>query len=106
MKIGRLFLLVSVVVTIGAVGYFAYATYSAPCSDSDTDGLDDCQELDFYALDPFNPDSDGDGFKDGEEIDNGYSPHQGERTRLEGRDTDGDGLSDALELAFGSLLNS
>lgn len=42
-------------------------------SDVDNDGLSDYFELK-YGTDPSNPDSDGDGHKDGVEIDNGYNP--------------------------------
>lgn len=42
-------------------------------SDVDNDGLSDYLELK-YGTDPLNPDSDGDGYKDGAEIDRGYNP--------------------------------
>jgi hypothetical protein len=42
-------------------------------SDSDNDGLSDQMEI-FYKTDPNNPDTDADGYKDGEEVINGYSP--------------------------------
>lgn len=41
--------------------------------DSDQDGLSDAIET-LYKTDPNNPDSDGDGYKDGDEIANGYDP--------------------------------
>ena len=41
--------------------------------DSDNDGLDDRLE-EALGTDPNNPDSDGDGFKDGDEVKNEYSP--------------------------------
>lgn len=41
--------------------------------DTDNDGLVDFLEK-FYSTDPSNPDSDGDGFQDGEEVQNEYSP--------------------------------
>lgn len=41
--------------------------------DSDYDGLLD-QEENVYGTDPNNPDTDGDGFKDGDEVKSGYSP--------------------------------
>ena len=37
-------------------------------ADSDSDGLDDCAEVEL-GTDPENPDSDGDGFTDNEEVD-------------------------------------
>jgi len=41
--------------------------------DSDQDGLPDEKEP-MYGTDPGNPDTDGDGYLDGEEIKNGYNP--------------------------------
>jgi hypothetical protein len=41
--------------------------------DSDDDGLSDDMEA-FYKTDKNNPDTDGDGYKDGEEVENGYDP--------------------------------
>ena len=53
-------------------------------NDFDKDGLSDRMELNFHTnLD--NPDTDGDGYKDGDEIANGYDPSQGERSVLEKR---------------------
>lgn len=42
-------------------------------SDHDKDGLSFYQEM-VYGTDPENPDTDGDGFSDGEEIQEGYNP--------------------------------
>jgi hypothetical protein len=42
-------------------------------NDPDEDGLSNRDEQ-RYGTDPANPDSDGDGFLDGEEVDNGYNP--------------------------------
>ena len=59
--------------------------------DSDNDGLTDARELELD-LDPFNPDTDGDGLLDGEEVRQyGTDPRN--------RDTDGDTLSDGTEAA-------
>lgn len=41
--------------------------------DVDRDGLSNQQES-IWNSDPFNPDSDGDGFKDGEEVNSGHNP--------------------------------
>lgn len=41
--------------------------------DSDNDGLNDYDEI-FYQTDKNNPDSDGDGYMDGDEVSNGYNP--------------------------------
>jgi hypothetical protein len=42
--------------------------------DTDGDGLFDGEEVKVYKTDPLNPDTDGDGFKDGAEVKNGYDP--------------------------------
>jgi PKD repeat protein len=47
--------------------------------DLDDDGLTNAEEFDYYDdkgiyLNPWNPDTDGDGFDDGDEVDNGYDP--------------------------------
>ena len=42
--------------------------------DTDNDGLSDVDEIYKYKTDPNNPDTDGDGYLDGEEIVNGYDP--------------------------------
>ena len=42
--------------------------------DSDRDGLPDEAEINIYHTDPHNPDTDGDGYLDGVEVNNGYNP--------------------------------
>lgn len=42
--------------------------------DSDKDGLNDIGEANIYHTDPNNPDTDGDGFTDGNEVKNGFNP--------------------------------
>jgi outer membrane protein OmpA-like peptidoglycan-associated protein len=59
--------------------------------DTDGDGLKDGEEVNTYKSNPLNADSDGDGLKDGEEVKKyGTNP-----TLL---DTDGDGLNDGEEV--------
>lgn len=43
-------------------------------TDSDDDGLGDYEEIWEYETDPSNPDTDGDGYSDGDEVRAGYSP--------------------------------
>jgi len=42
--------------------------------DSDNDGLYDREEVKVYKTDPLNPDTDGDGYTDGGEVDANYNP--------------------------------
>lgn len=73
--------LITLAIVAGA-GYWVYTTVTSPVApdtntntsvDTDHDGLTDAQER-VYGTDPHNPDTDGDGYKDGEEVKNGYSP--------------------------------
>ncbi|PKL57500.1 MAG: hypothetical protein CVV34_07170, partial [Methanomicrobiales archaeon HGW-Methanomicrobiales-5] len=50
-------------------------------SDLDQDGLSDAWEIKFRT-DSRNPDTDGDGYKDGEEVDRGFNPAEGGDVRL------------------------
>ena len=43
--------------------------------DSDGDGLFDREEVKVYKTNPLNPDSDADGFTDGQEVAGGYNPN-------------------------------
>ena len=43
-------------------------------ADSDGDKLSDYDEVKTYGTDPLNPDTDADGYLDGEEVLNGYNP--------------------------------
>lgn len=45
----------------------------SPDADADHDGLTNREES-YWNTDPFNPDTDGDGFKDGEEVASGHDP--------------------------------
>jgi hypothetical protein len=71
--------------------------------DSDSDGLSDIQEAKYFT-DPNNPDTDGDGFLDGDEVKNDYSPHIGGMKKMHEFDYDKDGLNDWLERWFGSSI--
>lgn len=59
--------------------------------DTDSDGLNDWEEMNEYNTDPLTADSDGDGLSDGEEV-NEYN------TDPNNADTDGDGLQDGAEV--------
>lgn len=45
-----------------------------PGIDTDGDHLLNYEEIEIYHTDPRNPDTDGDGYKDGEEVFKGYNP--------------------------------
>ena len=66
--------------------------------DGDDDGLPNSVET-AYAADPQAPDTDGDGYKDGEEVRNGYNPNTPGSVRL---DSDGDELLEHEECQWGT----
>lgn len=74
--------------------------------DSDNDGLSDEQEIDIYRTDPNKADTDGDGYADGAEVKNGYSPLNPEKVKLKDSDYDNDCLSDDLEIKFKTDLTN
>jgi hypothetical protein len=51
--------------------------------DSDNDGLSDNQEINIFHTDPNNPDTDGDGWNDGEEVAAGYGPNDPSDKKLQ-----------------------
>jgi hypothetical protein len=57
-----------------------------------------------WQTDSNNPDTDGDGYLDGVEIKNGYSPHVGKKVRIYDFDFDQDRLSDWHEYWFKSNI--
>ena len=61
--------------------------------DTDGDGVSDGDEVHKYHTNPLSPDTDGDGLPDGEEIRLGTNPTN--------PDTDGDGIPDGIEVALG-----
>ncbi|MFH0955731.1 MAG: L,D-transpeptidase family protein [Candidatus Falkowbacteria bacterium] len=74
--------------------------------DSDNDGILDEDEIKIYKTDPFNSDTDGDGYSDWLELNNGYSPHNPKPVKLEDNDNDGDRLPDRMELNFHTDLTN
>ncbi len=74
-------------------------------SDTDQDGLADGDEVRIYHTNPLEADSDHDGFGDGEEIKSGFSPLLPGK-KLAETDNDKDGITDSIELALGTDLNS
>lgn len=89
----------------GVDNYPLLITDFALLADADGDGLNGYQEITGVAnpygnepTNPANPDSDGDGIPDGEEVIPGLD---GQVTNPNSDDTDGDGLPDAWEIYFG-----
>jgi hypothetical protein len=69
--------------------------------DTDGDGLSDGDEVNTHMTDPLDADSDGDGFEDGFEVDNaasGFDPLADDSSE----DPDGDGLINSEELIAGT----
>jgi len=81
-------------------------TDASLCTDSDEDGLTSCDEINIYHTDPNKADTDGDGFKDGLEIQNNYSPLHAEKKKLVEVDSDEDGLIDAWEIKLGTDIKN
>ncbi len=75
-------------------------------ADTDGDGLDDGEEYMGYGTNPLDTDSDDDTYSDGEEVDAGSDPLDASSVPYVEPDTDGDGLSDAYEMATGSSASS
>jgi len=74
---------------------------SAQALDTDGDGLTDEQEINIYHTNPNDPDTDTDGFEDGIEIKNNFSPLVAGKKIYEA-DYDEDGLSDGAEFNLGA----
>lgn len=74
--------------------------------DTDADGVPDKDEIEIYKTDYNNFDTDEDGYSDFVELNNGYSPHNFEKVKLEDNDYDNDGLSDRMELNFHTDLSN
>jgi len=68
MKINKLLIILSAMLVV-------LPLTSAYAIDTDMDGLDDLYESQVYGTNPNNPDSDGDGYFDGDELSGGYNPN-------------------------------
>ena len=81
----------------------AAASSSAGMLDSDGDGIPDIWETLVFHTNPNKADTDGDGYFDLVEIENGYDPLNPKiNAKLKDADYDKDGLSDRMELLFGT----
>ncbi|GGO75319.1 binary toxin-like calcium binding domain-containing protein [Nocardioides deserti] len=76
-------------------------------ADTDGDGLKDGAEVNQHKTDPLKPDTDGDGVKDGAEVSGETNTAYGkEPTDPTKADTDGDGLKDGAEITRGTDPNN
>lgn len=82
--------------------FFSAAVFANGLPDRDQDGVPDQDEINIYHTNPDNPDTDGDGFNDWVELNSGYSPYEAGQKKLENSDFDKDGVSDKLEIKFGT----
>lgn len=72
-----------------------------PGKDSDSDGLSDVEETDLYQTNPNLPDTDADGFLDGNEVFHGYNPKgAAPGTLLEAEKVLLFGLSESMRFAY------
>ncbi len=84
--------------------FIIFPTQANDLVDSDFDMVPDKDETEIYHTDPYNQDTDNDGYSDWIELVSGYSPHNSQPVKLEDNDYDSDGLSDRMELNFSSSL--
>ncbi len=84
--------------------FIAIPVYASNNLDTDGDCILDYDEKNVYFTNYQKTDTDGDGYSDWIELNNGYSPHNVEGVKLEDSDTDNDGLSDRMELNFHTSL--
>lgn len=75
-------------------------------ADTDADGLSDYEEIKIYHSNPLLFDTNNNGYSDGLDVAHGFSPTHNGRILFEDADTDGDGLSDSIELKLGLNLGN
>ena len=71
--------------------------------DIDRDGLTNADEVRVYGTNPLNPDTDGDGLRDGVEVANGLNRRDPTDATA---DSDSDGISNAQEIALGTGVHN
>jgi len=101
-KLKPLFIIILLILAV----FFPWLASANGLADTDRDGVPDKDEIEIYKTDPFNRDTDGDGYGDWEELNSGYSPLNPALVKLEDDDFDNDGLSDRMELNFHTDLSN
>lgn len=84
---------------------FLFSSKVCLALDFDNDRISDEDEIKIYHTNPYNSDTDNDGYDDYTEIKNGYSPHQ-PKLKMSQIDYDQDGLSDKQEILLGTDLGN
>ncbi|MGE5425806.1 MAG: L,D-transpeptidase family protein [Bacillota bacterium] len=92
---------IAIIIIVGLFS-FSLPAFANGLPDGDRDGVPDRDEKEIYHTNPASSDTDGDGFKDFEEITTGYSPVNPKPVRLIDSDIDNDGLTEAWEIKFKS----
>lgn len=95
-----------VLLTLLCLLFWAAPALASKAPDADRDGISDEDEINIYQTDINNSDTDGDGFSDWMELNQGYSPLNAAKIKLEESDYDKDGLSDRMELNFHTDLSN
>lgn len=91
--------------TVGTEGVNLAPTVPALDSDTDDDGLSDYDEVNTYQTDPLDADTDDDTVSDGDEVATWASADSRDHSNPREDDTDGDGITDDLEIVEGCNCN-
>jgi L,D-transpeptidase-like protein/thrombospondin type 3 repeat protein len=103
MKVKNIIIFIIVYFATTTIATFSLAYNPDIFNDTDNDGLTDYQEKSIYQTFYYDKDTDNDGYDDGTEVANDYSPKQPELKMVEA-DTDNDGLNDEWEILLGTNL--
>jgi len=92
-----------VIIITAFIASFSLAYNPDKYQDTDGDGLTDYEEKAIYQTYWYDKDTDKDGYDDGVEVANGYSPKH-PKLKMHEADTDNDGLNDKWEILLGANL--
>jgi hypothetical protein len=97
------FFIFSLMLILSSFLFFSAPAKAETLADADNDGIPDIWETQVFQTDPNKADTDGDGYSDLTEIKNGFDPLDKKlNAKLKDGDFDKDGLSNQLELLFGT----